>query len=231
MTPDPITSIDVTFKDQSILYSAMLDHSTRCSVTGTSGGAIFLGRAWGDYSRIVYLYCHIDNIIDPSGWSDMNVPSRQRTTVFGEYECRGKGADRKKRVSWSKSFKFEEAVPFLDRDVACKSKIEEHPIEVDSGQENYCIQTEFMGDEAFAGQVVKLWIGQERTSPHEKDAARKMLMAGDDQDEESDAESKTNLKQNEEPRNYLLETAGTGKNQARKNLNHSTDDDFIIILE
>ncbi|KAI3695178.1 hypothetical protein L1987_78167 [Smallanthus sonchifolius] len=85
-----------------------------CSVTGTSGGSILLGRAWGDYSRIVYSYCDFDNIIDPLGWSDMNVPSRQRTTVFGEYKCKGKGVDREKRVSWSKSFKFEDAVPFLD---------------------------------------------------------------------------------------------------------------------
>ncbi|MFS8030139.1 putative pectinesterase [Helianthus anomalus] len=86
-----------------------------CSVTG-SGLAIFLGRAWGNYSRAVYSYCDIDNIIDPSGWSDWNQPWRQRTAVFGEYECRGKGADRKKRVSWSKSFGFEEAVHFLDTD-------------------------------------------------------------------------------------------------------------------
>ncbi|KAD5318003.1 hypothetical protein E3N88_17949 [Mikania micrantha] len=86
-----------------------------CSVTG-SGVALFLGRAWGNYSRAVYSYCDIDNIIDPSGWSDWNQPWRQRTAVFGEYECTGKGADRKKRVPWSKSFHFEEAVPFLDTD-------------------------------------------------------------------------------------------------------------------
>ncbi|KAI3695174.1 hypothetical protein L1987_78163 [Smallanthus sonchifolius] len=86
----------------------------KCSVTGTSGGSILLGRAWGDCSRIVYSYCDFDNIIDSSRQSDMNVPSRQRTTVFGEYKCKGKGVDREKRVSWSKSFKFEDAVPFLD---------------------------------------------------------------------------------------------------------------------
>ncbi|KAI3769190.1 hypothetical protein L6452_00290 [Arctium lappa] len=84
-----------------------------CSITG-SGGAIYLGRAWGNYSRAVYSYCDIDNIIEPSGWSDWNQPWRQRTAVFGEYECRGKGADRKNRVSWSKSLEFMEAMPFLD---------------------------------------------------------------------------------------------------------------------
>nr|GEX04640.1 pectinesterase QRT1-like [Tanacetum cinerariifolium] len=85
-----------------------------CSVTGNEG-AIYLGRAWGNYSRVVYSYCDIDNIIDPSGWSDWNQPWRQRTAVFGEYECRGKGADRRNRVSWSKSLEFVEAMPFLDK--------------------------------------------------------------------------------------------------------------------
>lgn len=37
-----------------------------------------------------------------------------RTVVFGEYECRGKGSDRKNRVSWSKSLDFVGAMPFLD---------------------------------------------------------------------------------------------------------------------
>ncbi|MFS7931235.1 putative pectinesterase [Helianthus anomalus] len=52
-----------------------------CSVT-KSGLAIFLGRAWRNYSRAVYSYCDIDNIIDPSGWNDWNQPWRQRIAVL-----------------------------------------------------------------------------------------------------------------------------------------------------
>lgn len=37
-----------------------------------------------------------------------------RTAVFGEYECKGRGADRRGRVPWSKSFSYGEARPFLD---------------------------------------------------------------------------------------------------------------------
>nr|XP_043618784.1 pectinesterase QRT1 [Erigeron canadensis] len=84
-----------------------------CSVTG-SRGSIYLGRAWGNYSRVLYIYSNIDDIIDPLGWSDWNQPWRQRTAVFGEYECKGIGADRKNRVSWSKSLEYVEAMPFLD---------------------------------------------------------------------------------------------------------------------
>ncbi|PSR95553.1 Pectinesterase [Actinidia chinensis var. chinensis] len=82
-----------------------------CTINGT--GTVYLGRAWGNYSRVIYSYCDIDNIITPSGWSDWDKPYRQKTAVFGEYQCRGKGADRKKRVEWSKTFSFEEVRPFL----------------------------------------------------------------------------------------------------------------------
>lgn len=34
--------------------------------------------------------------------------------MLGEYQCRGKGADRRNRVAWSKSFSYEEVRPFLD---------------------------------------------------------------------------------------------------------------------
>jgi len=39
-----------------------------------------------------------------------------RTAVFGEYECSGKGSNRSERVEWSKALSREEAVNFLSRD-------------------------------------------------------------------------------------------------------------------
>ncbi|XP_059441601.1 pectinesterase QRT1 [Corylus avellana] len=84
-----------------------------CTIIGT--GNIFLGRAWGNYSRVVYSYCNMENIIISPGWSDWKQPSRQKTVVFGEYQCRGRGADTSGRVPWSKSFSNEEVRPFLDK--------------------------------------------------------------------------------------------------------------------
>ncbi|KAK1404976.1 Pectinesterase [Heracleum sosnowskyi] len=83
-----------------------------CTINGS--GKVLLGRAWGNYSRIIYSYCDIDDIISPPGWSDWGFPSRDRTAVFGEYKCRGKGADRTYRAPWSKSLSYYEAKPFLD---------------------------------------------------------------------------------------------------------------------
>ncbi|KAJ9153902.1 hypothetical protein P3X46_027301 [Hevea brasiliensis] len=82
-----------------------------CVINGT--GKVLLGRAWGNYSRAIYSYCYFDNIIIPSGWSDWNSPYRQKTVVFGEYECSGRGAETRGRVPWLKTFSYEEVKPFL----------------------------------------------------------------------------------------------------------------------
>lgn len=38
-----------------------------------------------------------------------------RTAMLGEYQCEGAGANRSRRVKWSKSLSNEEATPFLDK--------------------------------------------------------------------------------------------------------------------
>ncbi|KAL9444655.1 hypothetical protein AB3S75_017777 [Citrus x aurantiifolia] len=83
-----------------------------CVINGT--GKIYLGRAWGNYSRIIYSYSYLEDIIYPTGWSDWNMPYRDRTVVFGEYQCSGKGADRSHRPPWLKSLSYEEVQPFLN---------------------------------------------------------------------------------------------------------------------
>ncbi|KAB2615496.1 pectinesterase QRT1-like [Pyrus ussuriensis x Pyrus communis] len=53
-----------------------------CKIIGT--GYIYLGRAWGNYSRAVYSYCHFDDIITPPRWSDWNYPSMQNVIVYNK---------------------------------------------------------------------------------------------------------------------------------------------------
>ncbi|KAG8386033.1 hypothetical protein BUALT_Bualt03G0106900 [Buddleja alternifolia] len=83
-----------------------------CTVRGT--GTIYLGRAWGNYSRIIYSYSDFDIDVRPKGWDDWRIPSRHKTVVFGEHDCRGRGADRRGRVAWSKALNYLEVKPFLD---------------------------------------------------------------------------------------------------------------------
>ena len=51
-----------------------------CKVTGT--GVLYLGRAWGPFSRVVFAYTYMDNIILPRGWYNWGDPSREMYVYF-----------------------------------------------------------------------------------------------------------------------------------------------------
>ncbi|KAH7428010.1 hypothetical protein KP509_10G071200 [Ceratopteris richardii] len=83
----------------------------KCVVTGS--GSIYLGRAWGPASRVVYSFTYFDDIIRPEGWFDWGDKSRQKTVFYAEYKCSGPGANRDGRVSWSRVLSDKQAKPFL----------------------------------------------------------------------------------------------------------------------
>ncbi|KAF2598511.1 hypothetical protein F2Q68_00007547 [Brassica cretica] len=80
-------------------------------VTGT--GVLYLGRAWGPFSRVVFAYSYMDNIILPRGWYNWGDPSRETTVFYGQYKCTGEGANYAGRVAWAKELTDEEAKPFI----------------------------------------------------------------------------------------------------------------------
>eukprot|EP00250_Pteridium_aquilinum_P008796 c18214_g1_i2 orf=306-1379(-) len=83
-----------------------------CKIGGT--GEVFLGRAWGAYSRVIFMYTYMSSIITPEGWSDWGNPSRRSTAFYGEYKCYGPGADTSGRASWSHKLSDAQAQPFLE---------------------------------------------------------------------------------------------------------------------
>ncbi|EFJ37476.1 hypothetical protein SELMODRAFT_76951 [Selaginella moellendorffii] len=83
-----------------------------CRVTGS--GTIFLGRAWGDFSRVVYAFTYMDNIVVPEGWDNWGDPNKEHTVFFGQYKCSGPGANHAGRVAWSHELTPGQAQPFLD---------------------------------------------------------------------------------------------------------------------
>ena len=47
----------------------------QCRITGT--GLLYLGRAWGQYARIIFAFCYFDDIIIPDAWYDWGDTSRR----------------------------------------------------------------------------------------------------------------------------------------------------------
>ena len=82
-----------------------------CKVVGT--GIVYLGRAWGNFSRTVFSYTYFSDIIYGPGWSDFGFPDRQTKALFGQYHCMGPGAASPQRVSWARYLNASEAKPFL----------------------------------------------------------------------------------------------------------------------
>ncbi|KAK9108956.1 hypothetical protein Sjap_017016 [Stephania japonica] len=82
-----------------------------CKVTGS--GALYLGRAWGTFSRVVFAYTYMDKIITPKGWYNWGDKNREMTVFYGQYKCWGPGADHGGRVWWSRELTQQEAKPFI----------------------------------------------------------------------------------------------------------------------
>ncbi|KAM0011106.1 putative pectinesterase [Helianthus debilis subsp. tardiflorus] len=87
-----------------------------CKITGLAGGTV-LGRPWGSFSRVIYANTYMSNAISPYGWHDWDDPSKERTVYYGEYRCYGPGANRSKRVRWSRELSRDESAPFLNKTI------------------------------------------------------------------------------------------------------------------
>lgn len=82
-----------------------------CTLNGS--GQVYLGRAWGPYSRVVFAFTFMQDIVIREGWDSWNSPDRQRTAYYGQYKCSGPGATELGRVAWSHELSDAEAAPFL----------------------------------------------------------------------------------------------------------------------
>lgn len=81
-----------------------------CKVTGQ--GLAYLGRAWGPYSRVVFSYTTMADIIKPQPWYNWGDSSREKTVFFGQYKCSGPGAIQSKKVGWAHELTDIQAAPF-----------------------------------------------------------------------------------------------------------------------
>ncbi|KAK7426703.1 hypothetical protein QQZ08_006881 [Neonectria magnoliae] len=66
----------------------------QCYISGTRNASTYLGRPWGEYSRVVYQYCRLGNVVHPKGWTSRGFRQSTDNLYLGEFDNKGEGAFR-----------------------------------------------------------------------------------------------------------------------------------------
>ena len=74
---------------------------SHCKIDGEPEVKTYLGRPWRDFSNVIYLNTEMSDVVRPEGWQNWNLPAREKTARYSEYNSKGPGADLKARVPWS----------------------------------------------------------------------------------------------------------------------------------
>ena len=84
-----------------------------CKLTAASGvNQVYLGRPWRKFAKVAFLNCAMGSFIIPEGWDNWSNPANEKTAYFSEFNNTGLGADRSKRVGWSRELTITEASGF-----------------------------------------------------------------------------------------------------------------------
>ncbi|CAM8903024.1 unnamed protein product [Rhodiola kirilowii] len=80
------------------------------------GDGMYLGRAKGAYSRVVFAKVYLSKTIVPEGWTSWSYNGGTENLYHAEYHNHGPGADTSKRAKWGKQLTEKEVEPFLSID-------------------------------------------------------------------------------------------------------------------
>jgi pectinesterase len=91
---------------------------SHCKITGESPEAVtYLGRPWRGYSAVAFLNTEMAEIVRPEGWHNWNLPEREQTARYAEFQSTGPGAKPEARVPWAEQLTDEEAARFTIENV------------------------------------------------------------------------------------------------------------------
>jgi len=84
----------------------------KCNITGASGVQTALGRPWGNYAAVAFLYTAMTSVIKPAGWDNWGDPNKELTARYGEYRNNGDGSIMTSRPAWIKRITSTEALNY-----------------------------------------------------------------------------------------------------------------------
>jgi pectinesterase len=83
---------------------------SNCKITGEDANVkTYLGRPWRDFSSVVFMNTEMSDVVRPAGWQNWDLPAREKTARYSEFNNTGPGADSKSRVSWARQLHKSEA--------------------------------------------------------------------------------------------------------------------------
>lgn len=82
----------------------------RCRVTAAPAvKRQYLGRPWRPFAAVVFMKCDLPSAIDPTGWNNWGKPENEKTARYAEHKNTGPGANRSRRVAWSRELNDQQA--------------------------------------------------------------------------------------------------------------------------
>ncbi|KAJ4976974.1 hypothetical protein NE237_002080 [Protea cynaroides] len=75
-------------------------------------GLAYLGRAWGPYSRVIFVKSFLSQVVVPQGWDAWSFIGHEQNFMYAESDCTGPGSDTSKRVTWEKKISDSELKDF-----------------------------------------------------------------------------------------------------------------------
>jgi pectinesterase len=83
---------------------------SHCKITGEDREVkTYLGRPWRDFASVVFLNTEMSDVVRPVGWHNWDRPVREKTSRYAEFRSTGSGAQKDRRVSWSRQLSAADA--------------------------------------------------------------------------------------------------------------------------
>ncbi|XP_038888955.1 probable pectinesterase 67 [Benincasa hispida] len=77
-------------------------------------GGVYLGRAKGAFSRVIFAKTYFSKTVLPAGWTNWSYDGSTENLFHAEYACHGPGSASGHRAPWAKQLTKEEAQPFME---------------------------------------------------------------------------------------------------------------------
>ncbi|XP_050386918.1 probable pectinesterase/pectinesterase inhibitor 33 [Argentina anserina] len=91
---DPFQNTAISFHNSQVRAASDLKPVVRYYKT-------YLGRPWMQYSRVVFMKCYLDSLVDPAGWLEWQRTNFALSTLYyGEYKNFGPASSTRYRVKW-----------------------------------------------------------------------------------------------------------------------------------